>query len=91
MAHVWRNYLPDFRIVAENLTKDYEDVTAVNNVSFRVEPQLLQSILIPSLKPIKNAIYTAYLSPFGSVTQEVASSSLVSHTNSGGYFFCDDK
>ena len=35
-------------LVAENLTKDYKDVTAVDNVSFRVEPGRIFGLLGPN-------------------------------------------
>ena len=41
-----------------------------------------QSGPLPPQKLIKNAIFAAYLSPIGSVTQEVASSSLVGTSKS---------
>jgi ABC-2 type transport system ATP-binding protein len=35
-------------LIAENLTKDYKDITAVNNVSFRVEPGRIFGLLGPN-------------------------------------------
>jgi ABC-2 type transport system ATP-binding protein len=35
-------------LIAENLTKDYKDLTAVNNVSFKVEPGRIFGLLGPN-------------------------------------------
>jgi len=35
-------------LVAQNLTKDYKDITAVNNISFRVEPGRIFGLLGPN-------------------------------------------